>query len=128
MNFVVCAAPILMLIVLLTKPQGWPSHVAFPFTTLMVYLVERLYFVDDPNITNATVVRGILWRGHHLVCLDDLVGESNVSALGFGARGGRDPQPTIGHQGAVDRRDTDVRTFAGVSRLSQGKSLGRSYI
>lgn len=60
LNFIVCLTPIIVLIVLMTKPRGWPSHVALPFTALLVYLIKLLHFGDDPNTINATVVRGIL--------------------------------------------------------------------
>lgn len=60
MDFAVSIIPVLILILLMTKPSGWPSHVALPLTALIVYLVKLLYFEDDPNQTNATVVKGLL--------------------------------------------------------------------
>lgn len=60
MNFAVSIAPILTLIFLMTKPKGWPSHIALPLTALIVYLVKLLHFADDPNLINATVVAGLL--------------------------------------------------------------------
>ena len=60
MNFAVSIAPILILIFLMTKPKGWPSHIALPLTALTVYLIKLLYFADVPNQINATVVAGLL--------------------------------------------------------------------
>ncbi len=63
MDFAVCITPILLLIALMTKPNGWPSYISLPLTALMVYSVKLLYFAEDPNWINATVVRGLLSAG-----------------------------------------------------------------
>lgn len=60
MDFAVCVAPIVILIGLMTKPNGWPSHIALPVTALIVYAIKLIYFADNPNATNATVVEGLL--------------------------------------------------------------------
>jgi lactate permease len=52
--------PILLLIVLLSKPKPWASHTALPFAALVLYLVKLVWFQAHPNTTNATVILGLL--------------------------------------------------------------------
>jgi lactate permease len=59
-DFFFAVLPILLLIVLLTKPNPWASHVALPFAALVLYLVKLVWFESDPNVANATVLLGLL--------------------------------------------------------------------
>lgn len=60
LDFIMAAAPIVILIYLMVKKNSWPSYVALPFAALLVYAVKLIYFDSDPNLTNATVVAGLL--------------------------------------------------------------------
>jgi lactate permease len=53
-------APIVAMIAVMTKPRGWPAHVALPATALVIYAIETIHFEADPNLVNATVVNGLL--------------------------------------------------------------------
>lgn len=54
------AAPVAVLIFLMVKRNPWPSYKALPFAALLLYLIKLVVFRSDPNITNATVLRGLL--------------------------------------------------------------------
>ncbi len=60
MDFLLAVFPILLLIGLLTKPKGMPSHVALPLVAAVVWAVHMVWFETDPNLTNATVLFGLL--------------------------------------------------------------------
>lgn len=60
MDLAVSIAPILLLIFLMTKTNGTPSHVALPAIAALVYAIKLVYFGDNPNLVNATVVNGLL--------------------------------------------------------------------
>ncbi len=60
MDVLLSIAPIAAMIVLMTKRDGWPAHVALPFTAVLVYAVKTVYFAADANLVNATVVNGFL--------------------------------------------------------------------
>ncbi|PRY19344.1 lactate permease [Aliiruegeria haliotis] len=60
MSFLVAIAPIALLIFLMTKRNSTPSHVALPIAALLVYAVQLVWFEADPNLVNATVVKGLL--------------------------------------------------------------------
>ena len=60
MDVIISLAPIALLIYLMTKRRPLPSHVALPLVALCVYAIKILYFAADPNLTNATVINGLL--------------------------------------------------------------------
>ncbi len=60
MDFAIAIAPIVVLIVLMTKRNSTPSHVALPAVAVMVYAIKLAYFGTDANLVNATVVKGLL--------------------------------------------------------------------
>ncbi len=60
MNWIVCISPIAILIFLMTKRNSTPSHVALPVVAALVYAIKLVYFGEDPNLVNATVVNGLL--------------------------------------------------------------------
>ncbi len=60
MNLVVAVAPIVILIVLMTKRNSTPSHIALPVTAALVYATKLAYFGTEANLVNATVVKGLL--------------------------------------------------------------------
>jgi lactate permease len=60
MDLVVSLSPIAILIFLMTKKNSTPSHVALPTVAVLVYAVKLVYFGEDPNLTNATVLNGML--------------------------------------------------------------------
>ncbi len=60
MSLLVSISPIALLIFLMTRRNGTPSHVALPGVAALVYLLKLVYFADDPNLVNATVVHGVL--------------------------------------------------------------------
>ncbi len=59
-DLIVALAPILVLIWLMTKPRALASHRALPLVALMTYAAKLLWFADDPNLVNATVVQGLM--------------------------------------------------------------------
>jgi lactate permease len=60
MDFLFSVLPILLLIGLLTKPNGMPSHIALPLVAVLVWGVHLVWFGTDPNLANATVLFGLL--------------------------------------------------------------------
>lgn len=46
-------APIIILVVLMTKPKPWPSYKALPFAAALMYLVKIAGFGLEANIANA---------------------------------------------------------------------------
>ena len=60
MDFLFAVLPILLLIGLLTKPRGMPSHIALPLVAGVVWIVHSVWFETDPNLANATVLFGLL--------------------------------------------------------------------
>jgi lactate permease len=60
MDLIVALAPIIILIWLMTKPDAMPSHQALPLMALLTYCLKILWFAEDPNLVNATVVQGLL--------------------------------------------------------------------
>ena len=60
MTFIVSLSPIAILIFLMTKKNGTPSHVALPATAVLVCLIKLVYFGEDANLTNVTVLNGML--------------------------------------------------------------------
>lgn len=60
MDVLVSVAPIIILIVLMTKKNSWPSHMAMPVVAILVYAAKLVYFESDPNLINATVIDGLL--------------------------------------------------------------------
>jgi lactate permease len=60
MDLFFAAAPIVVLIFVMTKKKGLPSTVAFALAALLTYLVRISYFKTSPNLANAAVVNGLL--------------------------------------------------------------------
>ena len=60
MDLFFASAPIIVLIYLMVKPRGMPSHKALPLVALLMYVTKLVYFARDPNVINATVVQGLL--------------------------------------------------------------------
>lgn len=60
MHVFLSIAPILLLIVLMTKKKSWPSHVALPAIALLIYVLKLVFFQSDPNQVHASVVNGLL--------------------------------------------------------------------
>jgi lactate permease len=44
----------------MTRKNSVPSNVALPLTALMVYVLRLVYFASEPNLMNATVVKGAI--------------------------------------------------------------------
>jgi lactate permease len=60
MDLIVAVAPIALLIFLMTKKNSAPSHVALPLIAGLVYAIKLVYFEQNANLVNATVVNGLL--------------------------------------------------------------------
>lgn len=60
MDFLLAILPIGFLIYVMTKKEGWPSHISLPVAAALVYLVVLIHSRFDPNLVNATVVNGTL--------------------------------------------------------------------
>ena len=60
MDFFLAILPILLLVVLLTKPNPWSSHIALPFAAAVLYLVMLFWFDAELLRVNATVILGLL--------------------------------------------------------------------
>lgn len=60
MNTLVSGLPILLLIWAMTKRNAVPSHIALPFTALMVALIQLFLFQADIRLLGANVVAGVL--------------------------------------------------------------------
>ena len=52
--------PIALLVILMIKRRPWPSEQALPGAALVFYLIRLIYFQDDVNLANATVICGLL--------------------------------------------------------------------
>ncbi|MDJ0759056.1 MAG: L-lactate permease [Woeseiaceae bacterium] len=59
-DLIVAVLPIAVLIWLMTKSEALASHRALPLVALMTYAAKLLWFADDPNLVNATVVQGLM--------------------------------------------------------------------
>lgn len=59
-DFILAAAPVVILIFMMTKKNNVPSHIALPISALLVYGISLIYFGKDPNLTNATIINGLL--------------------------------------------------------------------
>jgi lactate permease len=57
---VLALAPIVILIIMMTKKNSVPSYIALPIAALLVYILKLAYFDSDPNLTNATIISGML--------------------------------------------------------------------
>ena len=60
MDFLLAILPILLLIVLLTKPQPMPSYIALPLAAALVLLVKLLWFGTSATAIGADVLLGLL--------------------------------------------------------------------
>jgi lactate permease len=52
--------PIVILIWMMTKKNGLPSHIALPVTALMVGTIQLFYFGTDITLISANIIAGIL--------------------------------------------------------------------
>lgn len=52
--------PIVILIWMMTKKNGIPSHIALPITALMVGALQLFYFGTDITLINANIIAGML--------------------------------------------------------------------
>jgi lactate permease len=60
LDFVFSIAPVVILIFMMTKKKSVSSHIALPISALLVYAISLIYFRSDPNLTNATIINGML--------------------------------------------------------------------
>ena len=60
MNVVFSILPIVLLIFLMVKKNPWPSYVALPFCTVLLYFTKLIYFKSDPHLVNATIIKGFI--------------------------------------------------------------------
>lgn len=60
LDFSMAILPLAILIYMMTRKNGVPSNVALPLAALMVYGLRLVYFASEPNLMNATVVKGAL--------------------------------------------------------------------
>lgn len=60
MDLLFSILPIAVLIYVMTKRRSWPSHVALPFSAVLVYFTLLIHFESDPGILHATVLNGAL--------------------------------------------------------------------
>lgn len=61
MDLILSILPIALLVFLMTKKNGMPSHKALPLAALVLYLIKLVFFQSDPNLMNATVISGLLY-------------------------------------------------------------------
>ncbi len=59
-DLIVAILPIVLLIWLMTKSNAMASHRALPLVALLTYAAKLLWFAQDPNLVNATLVQGLL--------------------------------------------------------------------
>jgi lactate permease len=52
--------PLVILITMMTKKKSVPSNIALPVNAGLVYTIHLVYFGSDPNLINASVIKGIL--------------------------------------------------------------------
>ncbi len=60
LDAIVAVAPIVILIYMMTKKNSVPSYIALPIAALLVYAAKLVYFGSDANLTNATIIAGLL--------------------------------------------------------------------
>jgi lactate permease len=60
LDVIIAIVPLVFLIYLMTKRNSVASNVALPATAILVYILQLIYFDNDPNLINATVLRGAL--------------------------------------------------------------------
>lgn len=60
MNTVFSIIPILLLIWLMVKKNGMPSHKALPLTALLFYLIVLIIFQYEPVVIHANLIKGLL--------------------------------------------------------------------
>ncbi len=87
LDFFMAVLPLIILIWMMTKKNSVPSNVALPLAALMVYAARLFYFASEPNLMNATVVKGalealtpitIIWGAILLFKTMDLSGQQAV--------------------------------------------------
>ena len=52
--------PLIVLIYMMTKKRSVPSNIALPVSAVFVYVIHLIYSASDPNLINATVIKGAL--------------------------------------------------------------------
>ncbi|MCV2403631.1 L-lactate permease [Marinomonas sp. C2222] len=60
LDTIISAFPIFLLIIVMTKKQAWPSHIALPFVALLTGLIQIFYFYSDIQLLMANTVAGVL--------------------------------------------------------------------
>ena len=60
LDVAVAISPLVILIYMMTKKKSVPSHIALPVSAVLVYVLQLVYFASNPNLVNATVIKGIL--------------------------------------------------------------------
>ena len=60
LDVVIAILPLVILIYMMTKKKNVPSHIALPVSAALVYALHLVYAASDPNLTNATVLKGAL--------------------------------------------------------------------
>ncbi|MCK5200160.1 MAG: L-lactate permease, partial [Spirochaetales bacterium] len=60
MNLFFSIFPIGLLIFLMVKKNPLASHIALPIVALLFYFIKLVYFEENANIINATVLSGLL--------------------------------------------------------------------
>ncbi len=63
LDAIVSILPFIILIYMMTKRKSIPSNIAPPISAAMVNIVRLIYFASDPNLVNATVIKGALGAG-----------------------------------------------------------------
>ncbi|WED23774.1 L-lactate permease [Vibrio sp. JC009] len=59
-TLIISVTPIILLIWMMTKKNGIPSHIALPLTALMVGLLQYFYFKTDFTLISANIIAGTL--------------------------------------------------------------------
>ena len=67
--------PLIILIYMMTKKKSVPSNIALPVSAGMVYAIHLVYFGSDPNLINATVIKGICLSLPRVVGLKGILAE-----------------------------------------------------
>ena len=87
LDFFMAILPLIILIYMMTKKNSSPTNVALPLTALLVYVMRLIYFGSEPNLMNATLVKGahealtsitIIWGAIILFKTMDLFGQQAV--------------------------------------------------
>lgn len=60
MSTVIAGLPILFLVWVMTKKHPWPSHIALPFSALLVGIIQALYFQAQFKLLLANAIAGVL--------------------------------------------------------------------